>query len=344
MSFAIKAAEILGIPEVQFWTASACSFMGYLQFTELVERGIFPFQNETFLSDGTLDKPIDWIPGMSNIRLRDIPSFIRANNPNDILFDFMGSEAQNCLKAPAIIFNTFHKLEHQVLKAIAAEFPRIYTIGPLHLLATHMPDGPSKSINSSLWKEDANCIEWLNKREPGSVVYVNFGSVTVMSEKHAKEFAWGLANSKYPFLWVVRPDVMMGESVVLPREFMEEIKERGYITSWCPQQQVLSHPAVGLFLTHCGWNSLLEAVTEGVPLICWPFFADQHTNCRYACTTWGTAMEINPDVKRQELEALAKEMMEGDNGQRIRRKALDWKNKAEAAVSCGDPPLPTLIE
>ncbi|KAK8652809.1 hypothetical protein V6N13_126832 [Hibiscus sabdariffa] len=69
MSFAIKAAEILGIPEVQFWTASACSVMGYLQFSELVERGIFPFQNETFLSDGTLDKPIDWIPGMSNILL-----------------------------------------------------------------------------------------------------------------------------------------------------------------------------------------------------------------------------------------------------------------------------------
>ncbi|MBA0824536.1 hypothetical protein Goarm_021201 [Gossypium armourianum] len=183
MSFAIKAAQVFGIPEVQFWTASACSFMGYLQFSELLKRGIIPFQSKT------LDKPIDWVPEMSNIQLRDLPSFIRANNPNDIMFDFMGSEAQNCLKAPAIIFNTFDEFEHEVLKAIAAKFPGIYTIGPLHLLARHMPDGPFKSINSSLWKEDTSCIEWLNKREPSSVVYVSYGAVTVMSEKHLKEFA-----------------------------------------------------------------------------------------------------------------------------------------------------------
>ncbi|KAK8652810.1 hypothetical protein V6N13_126833 [Hibiscus sabdariffa] len=181
----------------------------------------------------------------------------------------------------------------------------------------------SKRIYSII-EDDPTSQRKLNKREPGSV----------MSEKHLTEFAWGLANSKYPFLWVVRPNVMMGESVVLPKEFMEEIKERGYIISWCPQQQVLSHPAVGLFSTHCGWNSLLEAVNEGVPLICWPFFADQQTNCRYACITWGTSIEINPDVKCEDVEAFVKEVMEGDDGQRIRRKALDWKNKAEAAVSC----------
>ncbi|KAB2094400.1 hypothetical protein ES319_A02G155500v1 [Gossypium barbadense] len=161
MSFAIKAAEQLGIPEVQFWTASACSFMGYLHFSELVKRGIIPFQSETFLNE-----PIDWVPGMSNIRLRDFPSFVKANDPNDILFDYFGSEAQNCLKASAIIFNAFEDFEHEVFEAIAAKFPQIYTIGPLHLLARHLHVDPSKSMNSSLWKEDTSCIEWLNKREP----------------------------------------------------------------------------------------------------------------------------------------------------------------------------------
>ncbi|MBA0551843.1 hypothetical protein Golob_022704 [Gossypium lobatum] len=269
---------------------------------------------------------------MSNIQLRDLPSFIRANNPNDIMFDFMGSEAQNCLKAPAIIFNTFDEFEHEVLKAIAAKFPGIYTIGPLHLLARHMPDGPFKSINSSLWKEDTSCIEWLNKREPSSVVYVSYGTVTVMSEKHLKEFAWGLANSKHPFLWIVRPDIVMGDSAILHEEFLEEIKDRGLITSWCNQYEVLSHPSVGVFLTHCGWNSTLEAISGGVPLICWPFFADQQTNCRYACTHWGIGMEVGHDVKRENIEFLVKEMTEGEEGKKMKEKALEWKKKAEEAT------------
>ncbi|KAK8578034.1 hypothetical protein V6N13_076703 [Hibiscus sabdariffa] len=83
----------------------------------------------------------------------------------------------------------------------------------------------------------------------------------------------------------------------------------------------------------------MEAVSEGVPLICWPFFADQQTNCRYSCTTWDIAMEINPDVKREEVETLVREMMEGNNGQRKRQQAMEWKKKAKAAISSGGSSL-----
>ncbi|KAA8546791.1 hypothetical protein F0562_003220 [Nyssa sinensis] len=338
MSFAIEAAEELGIPEAQLWTASACSFMAYLHYREIVKRGIIPFKDENFLTDGTLDTPIDWIPGMRNIRLKDIPSHVRNNNPNDIMFDFMGEEAQNCLKAPAIIFNSFEAFEHEVLEAIAFKFPRIYTAGPLSLLVSrYVTDSQVNSLNPSLWKEDSRCLEWLDQREPKSVVYVNYGSVTVMTDQHLKEFAWGLANSKHPFLWIVRPDVVMGDdSVMLPEEFFEETKDRGLLASWCPQEQVLSHPSVGAFLTHCGWNSMLESVCGGVPVICWPFFADQQTNCRYACTEyWGIGMEVNHDVKRSEIEALVREMMEGDKGKEMRSRAQEWKRKAEEATDIG---------
>ncbi|KAA8530835.1 hypothetical protein F0562_005541 [Nyssa sinensis] len=336
MSFAIKAAEELAIPEVQFWTASACSFVGYLHYRELIKRGLFPLKDENFISNGTLDAPIDWIPGMKNIRLKDLPSFLRTTDPNDIMFDFMGEEAQNCLKAPAIIFNTFDAFEHEVLKVIASKFPNIYTIGPLSFLGKHVPDGPVKSLNSSLWKVDSKCVEWLDQREPNSVVYVNYGSVTVMSDQHLKEFAWGLANSKHPFLWIVRPDVVMGtDSASLPEEFFEEIKDRGLLASWCRQDEVLSHPSVGAFLTHCGWNSTTESVCGGVPVICWPFFADQQTNCFYARTEWGIGMEVNHDVQRNEIEALVKEMMEGEKGKHTRRKAQEWKKKAEEATAIG---------
>ncbi|KAL5556276.1 hypothetical protein UlMin_038512 [Ulmus minor] len=338
MSFGIKAGEDLGIPQVQFWTASACSFMGYLHFSELLKRGTIPFKDEKFLQDGTLDTPVEWIPGMRNIRFKDLPSFVRTTDPNETMFDFMGSEARNCLKSSAIIFNTFEEFEREVLEAISAMFPNIYNIGPLPLLSRHLPEGQFKSVGSSLWKEDSRCIEWLDKREPNSVVYVNYGSVTTMTDQHFKEFAWGLARSKHSFLWIVRPDVVAGaDSVALPEEFFEEIKDRGLLASWCPQQQVLEHPSVCVFLTHCGWNSIMETICAGVPVICWPFFADQQTNCHYACTTWEIGLEVNNDVKRDEVAALVHEMMEGDKGKKLREKALEWKKKAVDATDIGGP-------
>ncbi|XP_010025434.2 linamarin synthase 2 [Eucalyptus grandis] len=337
MGFASEAAKELGVPEVQFWTASACGFMGYLQYRELVKRGIVPFKDEDFLSNGTLDDPVDWIPGMRNIRLRDIPSFMRTTNLNDILFNYLQEEVQHCLKSSAILFNTFNELEHEVLEKIADISPRIYCAGPLSLLLQDIPSSPVKSFRSSLWKEDYSCLEWLDQREAESVVYVNYGSITVMTEEHLKEFAWGLANSKHPFLWVIRPDVVQGDSAILPPEFLEEVKDRGFLTSWCPQDQVLSHRSVGAFLTHCGWNSTLEGICGGVPLICWPFFAEQQTNCRYACTEWGNGMEVNQDVRREEIEALVGEVMEGVRGKKMRENAKKWKEGAVEATGRQGP-------
>jgi UDP:flavonoid glycosyltransferase YjiC (YdhE family) len=272
---------------------------------------------------------------MKDIRIKDIPSFVRTTDTNEIMFDFLGSEAQNCLNSSAIIFNTFDEFEYEVLEEISAMFPRIYNIGPLPLLGRHVPDSQLKSLSSSLWKEDLKCLQWLDKQEPRSVVYVNYGSITVMTEQHLKEFAWGLANSKHPFLWIVRPDVVMGDSAILSEEFYEETKERGLLANWCPQDQVLAHPSTGVFLTHCGWNSTVESICGGVPVICWPFFAEQQTNCRYACTTWEIGMEVNEDVKRDEIEALVKEMMEGDKGKAMRQKAEEWKKKAVKATDIG---------
>ena len=215
-------------------------------------------------------------------------------------------------------------------------FPNIYNIGPLPLLSRDLPEGQIKSLSSSLWKEDSRCIEWLDKREPNSVVYVNYGSLATMTDQHFKEFAWGLAKSKHSFLWIVRRDVVEGvDSVALPEEFFEEIRDRGLLASWCPQQEVLEHPSVRVFLTHCGWNSIMETICAGVPVICWPFFADQQTNCHYARTSWEIGLEVNNDVKHDEVATLVHEMMEGDKGKKLREKALEWKKKAVEATDVG---------
>ncbi|ERN14697.1 hypothetical protein AMTR_s00038p00222070 [Amborella trichopoda] len=115
---------------------------------------------------------------------------------------------------------------------------------------------------------------------------------------------------------------------------MDKIKGRGLIANWCDQEHVLSHASVGGFLTHSGWNSMLEAICNGVLVICWPFFAEQHTNCRYACIEWGFGMEIdnNVNVKRDTVEAELRELMEGMKGTELRAKIMKWKQVAEKAI------------
>ncbi|CAI8597735.1 unnamed protein product [Vicia faba] len=334
--FAGRVAKDLGIRELQFWTASACGFLGYLYFDELVKRGILPFKDENFAENGTLETSLNWITGMQDIRLKDLPSFIRITDINDIMFNFQGSEAQNCLRSSTIIINTFEELEGEALDTLRAKNSNIYSIGPLHMLGRNFPEKEYgfKASGSSLWKSDPKCINWLDKWKPSSVLYVNYGSVTVMTNHHLKEFAWGIANSKIPFLWIMRSDVVMGEETSsLPQEFLDEVKDRGYITSWCSQDQVLAHPSIGVFLTHCGWNSTLEAISSSTPTICWPFFAEQQTNCRYLCNTWRMGMEINYNVKRDEITEIVMEMMEGEKGKELRRECLEWKRKATKATN-----------
>ncbi|ONI35171.1 hypothetical protein PRUPE_1G520200 [Prunus persica] len=334
MGFTLDAAQELGLPEVLFWTTSACGFLAYVHYHRLIEKGLTPLKDASYLTNGYLETEIDWIPGMRGIRLKDIPSFIRTTDPDDIMLDFVVHETERTRKASAVIFNTFHDFEHEVLNALSTLLPPIYSIGPLHLQINQIPaDSELKEIRSNLWTEEPECLEWLDSKEPNSVVYVNFGSITVMTAEQLIEFAWGLANSNQTFFWVIRPDLVGGDSAVVPPEFVEETKERSLLANWCPQEQVLSHPAVGGFLTHSGWNSTIESVCAGVPMICWPFFAEQQTNCRYSEKEWAIGMEIESDVKRNYVEGLVRKLMEGDEGKEMRKKALEWKKLATEAIS-----------
>ncbi|WCJ44438.1 UDP-Glycosyltransferase superfamily protein [Euphorbia peplus] len=336
MSFTVDAARELGLPIVLFWTTSACGFLAYMHYRELVDKGLTPLKDESYLTNGYLnDTVVDWIPGMKDIRLKDLPSFFRTTDPKDIMLDFLVSETERAKKASAIILNTFETLEHEVLSSLSSILPPVYSIGPLHLMIKNLKDENLKSIGSNLWKEEPECLKWLDTKPPNSVIYVNFGSITVMSRNQLNEFAWGLCNSKKTFLWVIRPDLVTGDTAMLPPEFVSETKDRGFLANWCPQEEVLNHGSIGGFLTHSGWNSTLESLSGGVPMICWPFFAEQQTNCRFSCVEWGVGMEIDSDVKRDEVERLVRELTEGEKGEAMKRKALEWKRMAAEAAEEG---------
>ena len=237
-----------------------------------------------------------------------------------------------------LIINTFDALEPDVLAALRAEYPRIYTVGPLgSLLRRHHDeedDAGGGSLDLSLWKHDTECLAWMDAQLPGSVVYANFGSLTVVTAAQLAEFAWGLAATDRPFLWVIREDLVAGGPAAssLPPAFAAETAARGRVATWCPQERVLRHRAVGCFLTHSGWNSTLEGIVEGVPMVCWPFFADQQINSRFVAAVWRNGLDMKDVCDRGVVERTVREAMEST---KIRRSAHALAEQVKRDVADG---------
>lgn len=225
-----------------------------------------------------MDRLIATVPAMEILRCRDLPSFCRAKDLTDPNLQLLLTQTQKTPKAHAVVFNTFDDLEAPVLQQISAKCPKVYTIGPVHALLNTRLLASRRAAASPihLLETDRSCLPWLDGQPAGSVVYVSFGSVLVMSKEQLMEFWFGLVNSHKRFLWVIRPNLASQDgSDSIPNEIREGTMDRGFIVGWGPQEEVLAHQAVGGFLTHSGWNSTLESITLGLPMICWPVFADQ---------------------------------------------------------------------
>ncbi|XP_021744630.1 7-deoxyloganetin glucosyltransferase-like [Chenopodium quinoa] len=336
-SFTLRVAEELGIRAVLLETASACSLLAYFHCRQLLDKGIIPLQDQSCLTNGYLEKSIDWISSLKRISLKDMPSFIRTLNPNDMnhmMLNIVMSNAHRALKSEAILINTFDALEQHALEDLSTIFPNIHPIGPLNLMVDHHIS-KKDTINSGPLMNSNEYMKWLDSQEPKSVLYVSFGSLVGVDQETFIELAWGLANSLTKFLWIVRSDQVIEKSCTIEfNRFKEEINGRGVLVTWCDQEQVLAHPSIGGFFTHCGWNSTIESISYGVPMICWPSAADQLINSWYCCNCLGIGMKMSEHVKRDYVERVVKELMETKNGKEMGTKAAKWRNIAiEATMS-----------
>ncbi|OEL21392.1 UDP-glucose iridoid glucosyltransferase [Dichanthelium oligosanthes] len=268
------------------------------------------------------------VPNLEPLRVRDL---IRIDGSDtDALCSFI-ARAADAVRASAsgVIVNTFEGIEESELAKIQSELSRpAFAVGPLHLLS----QAPAAQ---SLHAPDRGCLAWLDAHPPRSVLYVSLGSVASVGRASFEEMAWGLAGSGVPFLWVVRPGFVSGageEAPPLPDGFMEEIKNSGKIVAWAPQREVLAHTAVGAFWTHCGWNSTLESVCEGVPMLVQPCFADQMANARYVTHKWGVGMEVGEVIERGMVAKAVAKLMVGEDGARMRERAHHLQIVASAAT------------
>jgi pathogen-inducible salicylic acid glucosyltransferase len=182
----------------------------------------------------------------------------------------------------------------------------------------------------------SSCTNWLNTKPAGSVIYVSFGSLASLSNKQMEELAFALKGGKSYFLWVVKDS----EEEKLPENFVEEIAgDKGLVVKWSPQVEVLSSKAVGCFLTHGGWNSTLEALSLGVPLVVMPQWTDQTTNAKFVQDVWKVGIRVKDDengvVGRAEIQSCIREVMEGERGTEMKENAKKWRGLAIEAVSEG---------
>ncbi|KAJ3705938.1 hypothetical protein LUZ61_009643 [Rhynchospora tenuis] len=307
----------------------------YLCIPKLLENGELPF------GEGVdLDELVKGVPGMESfLRRRDLPEFFRvAKDADDSELKFMANVSAYSGKARVFILNTTEVLESTAVHHIRTLIPVTYAVGPLHaildLYRSARGSTDTSSHSSSLWQEDTECLNWLDLQTDKSVVYVTFGSFTMLTREELHEFYSGLVNSGHKILWVLRPDMVQS------RGWTDEIKkslpkEQEKIISWAPQQKVLAHQAVGCFLTHSGWNSTLESIVAGVPMLCWPFFLDQQINSRFFSEIWRIGLDMKDIRNREVVEKMVREMMDGESAVRLRKSARDLADDVKESIADG---------
>ncbi|KAF2302115.1 hypothetical protein GH714_032840 [Hevea brasiliensis] len=237
-----------------------------------------------------------------------------------------------------VLVNSFAEIEEETVKYMACLHP-IYPIGPL--VSPFLLGEEEKTIGSvDMWDAESSCVEWLDQKPPSSVIYISFGSISALSQKQMDNLAMGLKNSNRPFLWVIKPREKNSEEKggELPATFLEETKGRGMVVTWCSQEKVLMHQAVACFITHCGWNSALETVVAGVPVIAYPGWTDQPTVAKFLVDVLkiGSRIKVEDEVASAgEVERCIVEVTDGPKAEEMKKRALELSEAAKKVAADG---------
>ncbi|CAI9776130.1 unnamed protein product [Fraxinus pennsylvanica] len=280
------------------------------------------------------------VPGLPSFSSSDIPTFLLPDNPfSGFMINMMREHIHVLEEDPRsfVLVNTFDELEQELIKAIANM--NVIAVGPL--IPSAFCDGSDltdKSFGGDLFCQSEDYFQWLDLKPNRSVIYVSFGSLAVLNKVQKEEILHALVESGRPFLWVLRSSNSEEEEV---HKMMENgLNGDGIIVPWCSQVEVLSHRSIGCFVTHCGWNSTLESMVSGVPIIGCPQFSDQTTNAKMVDEVWGIGVRAKANgesiIERGEFKkCLDIAMGDEGRGKEMRGNAGKWRGLAIEAVKEG---------
>ncbi|XP_075664298.1 UDP-glycosyltransferase 90A1-like [Castanea sativa] len=267
----------------------------------------------------------------------DIPEMLLNADPNDPSVCLTMELAEADANSWAVIVNSFEEIEGEYVGALESNYfneAKTYCVGPLLYY---------DQLDQEL---DASYIKWLDKyvesNESGSVIYVSFGTQTHLSNDQMDEIAFGLEMAGHPFIWVVR-----SKTWAPPDGWTKRVKEEGLVVyDWVEQRSILAHPSIGGFLSHCGWNSVLESLANGVPLLTWPMLdiSEQALNAKLVTMGLGFGLVVpQRDVGGEKITTIergvicerVKELMEGVKGRKVKERAQELGQLAWHSVEKG---------
>ncbi|XP_059074511.1 UDP-glycosyltransferase 74E2 [Cryptomeria japonica] len=332
MPWVAQVSTKLKIPRAVFYTQSATVAAIYHHF-KYVEKWNNCEQDSN---------DVVVIPAIGEMRMPDLPSIFFPPLLTAGCLDINLKLIESFNGASWVILNSFDELESKAINYLREANVPVCTVGSL------IPSAFLDRINSedtqfggSPWEEETEeCMEWLNSKPPHSVVYVSFGSIAAISTKQLREIGRGLQSSEQNFLWVIRSAAGQG---TVWEGFAEEIGDRGLIVKWSPQLKVLNHPSVGAFMSHCGWNSTVEGLSAGVPMLGCDLCFDQPTNCKVMVEVWKMGVKLkrtqqdDGDVTFEwdEIERCVRRVICSEEGAELRKNAVHWKESAKTATMEG---------
>ncbi|XP_021725781.1 anthocyanidin 3-O-glucosyltransferase 7-like [Chenopodium quinoa] len=297
------------VPWVPIWNGGEHAFYVHV-YTDVIRQrfgtqGIGAREEET----------LDFIPALSKIRLKDLQDGIVSGNLNSPISQMLHKMSQNLPYASAICMGGCEEFDPVVIGDLKSKFSKVFPAGPLCLV-----------IEPPKMADKYNCLGWLDKQRTNSVVYVSFGYSATPPPNEIFALAEALQASGFKFLWSIKDHL----KVHFPNNFLENNGENGMMVPWTPQREVLAHDAVGVFITHFGYHSVVESIVPEVPMIGRPFFGDQKLNGRLVEAVWeiGLIVEGGTFTKEGVLKNL-NQILLGDEGKKMR---ANIKNRKELLV------------